>query len=375
MAVHLRRRVALVGLGIGRQHAAAYRELAGRFEIAAVCATNEEQARAAAAEYGARHVTTDFDQLLALQDIDVVDICTPPHLHAAQAMAALHAGKHVICEKPIAPDLATIDALIAAERAAGRRLMPIFQYRFGSGLQTLLELRRRGFAGDPLLASVEVHWRRRAAYYDVPWRGRLATEYGGVLTSQSIHAIDALLCGFGDVQRVAAFTNTSVNAVEVEDCAVVNLQMRSGALAVISATLGSADEVSRHRFVFRGMVAESNTRPYSNCDGPWKFTADDPAAAAALADAVADIERVAARGSSAAADDAAGLKGYAPPAGFAPQFSRFADALDADEDPPVTMRDARRAAELLAAAYHSAAHGAVVELPLSADHPAYHRFQ
>jgi len=149
--------------------------------------------------------------------------------------------------------------------------------------------------------------------------------------------------------------------------------MRSGALAVISATLGSADEVSRHRFVFRGMVAESNTRPYSNCDGPWKFTADDPASAPALAEAVADIERAASRGSSTAADSAAGLKGYVPPAGFAPQFALFADALDADAEPPVTLADARRAAELLAAAYHSAAHGAVVDLPLSADHPAYHR--
>jgi predicted dehydrogenase len=374
MPPRIRRRVALVGLGIGRQHAAAYRELADRFEIAAVCGLNVEQARAAAAEYGARHVLTDFEQVLALPDIDVVDICTPPHLHASQALAALAAGKHVICEKPIAADLAAIDRLLDAERASGRTLMPIFQYRFGSGLQTLLELQRRGFAGSPLLASVEVHWRRRAAYYDVPWRGRIATEYGGVLTSQSIHAIDALLCAFGDVNRVSAFANTSVNAVEVEDCAVVNLQMRSGALAVISATLGSAAEVSRHRFVFRGLVAESNTRAYSNCDGPWTFTADDPAAAPALADAVAEIERSFARAPAAGSDDAASrLKGYVPPAGFAPQFAQFADALDAGEAPPVTLADARRATELLAAVYHSAAHGAVVDLPLQRSHPAYHR--
>ena len=68
-------------------------------------------------------------------DVDIIDICTPPTLHVAQASAALAAGKHVICEKPIAGSLAEVDQLIAAEQAASGRLMPIFQYRFGNGVQ------------------------------------------------------------------------------------------------------------------------------------------------------------------------------------------------------------------------------------------------
>ena len=68
-------------------------------------------------------------------DVDIIDICTPPTLHVAQALAALAAGKHVICEKPIAGSLAEVDQLIAAEQAAPGRLMPIFQYRFGNGVQ------------------------------------------------------------------------------------------------------------------------------------------------------------------------------------------------------------------------------------------------
>lgn len=369
-----RLRVALIGLGIGRQHAAAYRQLSNRFEIAAVCALNETQARAAAADYGASYAFSSYEDVLRQPDIDVIDICTPPHLHTAQALAALAAGRHVICEKPIAADLVDIDRLAAAEVASGRRLMPIFQYRFGAGLQTLLELQRRGFAGDPLLASVEVHWRRRAAYYDVAWRGKRATEFGGVLTSQGIHAIDALLCSFGRVRSVAAFTNTSVNAIEVEDCAVVSLRMANGALATVSATLGSGPEISRHRLVFRGLVAESNTRPYSNCDGPWTFTADDPGDQAALDIEVAKIAQMhTGDAATAPSGNDVKLKGYAPPAGFAPQLLSFADALAAGGALPVSLADARRAAELLCAAYHSASTGVVVDLPLTSAHPAYRR--
>lgn len=367
-----RLRVALIGLGIGRQHAAAYKAMADRFEITAVCTLNESQARAAAAEYGARYALTRFEDVLNLPDVDVVDICTPPHLHTEQSLAALAAGRHVVCEKPLAADVASIDRLAAAEAASGRRLMPIFQYRFGSGLQTLLELQKCGVAGDPLLASVEVHWRRRAPYYDVPWRGKLATELGGVLTSQAIHAIDALLCSFGDVRRVSAFTDTRINAVEIEDCAVMSMQMNNGALATVSATLGSGQEISRHRLVFRRMTAESNTRPYSNCDGPWTFTADDPAEQSALDAAISEIENARADGSAVPASANSGLlKGYAPPAGFGPQMLHFADALASGGPLPVTLADARRTAELLSAAYYSAASATVVTLPLSQNHPAY----
>jgi predicted dehydrogenase len=369
-----RLRVAVIGLGIGRQHAAAYQTLTDRFEITAVCALNETQARAAAAEFGARHVFTRFEDVLQQPDIDVIDICTPPQLHTEQALAALASGRHVICEKPIAADLIDIDRLAAAEAASGRRLMPIFQYRFGSGLQTLLALQKRGVAGDPLLASVEVHWRRRAAYYDVAWRGKRATEFGGVLTSQAIHAIDALLCAFGNVHSVAAFTNTSVNAIEVEDCAVATLRMANGALATISATLGSGPEISRHRFVFRGLVAESNTRPYSNCDGPWTFTADDPANQSTLDAEIETIERSRSDMQINSSSPGSGkLRGYTPPAGFAPQMLQFAEALVTGGPLPVTLADARRAAELLCATYHSASVGAAIDLPLAPDHPAYRR--
>jgi predicted dehydrogenase len=78
---------------------------------------------------------------------------------ALRAVAGrLRAGKHVVCEKPIAGSLAEIDALIAAERESGRRASPIFQYRFGNGFQKLLHLKRKGALGKTYLATVETHW-------------------------------------------------------------------------------------------------------------------------------------------------------------------------------------------------------------------------
>ena len=71
--------------------------------------------------------------LCARDDVDVVDLCTPPYLHVPQILQTLRAGKHVICEKPLGGSLADVDRVAAAEKRSGRRVMPIFQYRFGHG--------------------------------------------------------------------------------------------------------------------------------------------------------------------------------------------------------------------------------------------------
>jgi predicted dehydrogenase len=139
--------------------------------------------------------------------------------------------------------------------------MPIFQYRFGHGIQKLKLLIAEGVAGTPYLATVETAWRRRAEYYAVPWRGKWATERGGALLSHAIHNHDLLCYVLGRPRRVFAYTTTRVNAIEVEDCAAATLEMTDGSAASLN-TLGSPHEISRHRFSF-SLVAESNTRPYT----------------------------------------------------------------------------------------------------------------
>ncbi len=92
----------------------------------------------------------------------------------------MKAGKHAVCEKPLVGSLAKVDALIQAEKAYGRTILPIFPYRYGNGVQRAKRLIDLGIAGKPCLGTVETSWWRTAEYYAVPWRGKWATELGGV---------------------------------------------------------------------------------------------------------------------------------------------------------------------------------------------------
>ncbi len=346
-----RLRVAVVGGGIGRSHIEAYQRLPDQYELLALCDLDQARGHELGANYGIPRVVTDLDALCAIGDVDLIDLCTPPHLHYEQIRRVLAARKHVVCEKPLVGSVAEVDALTAAEAESGRRVMPIFQYRYGHGLQRLKHLVDAGVAGTPYLATVEVAWRRRAEYYAVPWRGKWATELGGALLSHAIHAIDILPYILGPARRVFAHTATRVNPIEVEDCAAITIEFASGALATIGVTLGSPGEITRHRFSFSGLSAESNDRPYTNSGDPWTFTPDTPEQGARIEAALAQFEPL--------------------PERFEGQFARFATALRNGEELPVTLADARVSLELLTAMYTSARSGAAVELPIEPAHPAY----
>src|SRR6185436_11775732 len=91
--------------------------------------------------------------------------------------------------------------------------------------------------------------------------------------SHAVHALDMLLLVLGRPAAVFARTATLVNDIEVEDSAAITLRFPSGALAVMSVTLGSQAEISRHRFTFERLSAESGVEPYANGSEPWVFTA------------------------------------------------------------------------------------------------------
>jgi len=350
-AVAERLRVAVVGGGIGSSHIRAYKRLSELYDVVAICDIDRDKARQIANDHGIPYATPDIAELCRIDDLDVIDICTPPHLHYAQIQQVLAAGKHAICEKPLVHSLQAVDDLMVAEAQSGRRVMPIFQYRFGHGLQKVKFLIAAGLAKTAYLSTVETAWRRRTEYYTVPWRGKWATELGGVLLGHAIHAHDMLCYVVGPIKRVFARAATRVNPIEVEDCASVALEMADGSLAALSATLGSAAEITRHRFCFSGLVAESNSRPYSNSGDPWEFTGDTPEMEAQIAATLAHFEPL--------------------PEGFEGQFYRFYHALRTSTELPVTLADARASLELITAMYYSAETGENVELPIGADHPKY----
>ena len=345
--------VAVVGVGIGRSHIAeGYNALPDKFRVFALCDIDPRRLHAVSEEFGIPRATPSFNELLVMPDLDIIDICTPPALHLEQSLAALMAGKQVICEKPLVGSLADADRLIAAEQAASVRLLPVFQYRFGNGLQKARHIIASGIVGKPYLATVETAWTRRAAYYEaVPWRGKYETELGGALGSHAIHMHDLLTYLMGPVASVFARIDTRVNAIEVEDTAVASLALQSGALASLSVTLGSAREISRLRLCFEHVTFESSLSPYAPGEDPWHILPASPCAAEAIDQALADWRFVRPH--------------------YVGLFTAYHTALETRGPLPVTLAEARASLELITALYHSSATGQNVDLPISKDHPRY----
>lgn len=346
-----KRSISIIGAGIGASHCAGLVQLPDRFRIASICDLNEARAKTLAAHYPGTAVTSDLAAVLADPDIDIVDICLPPHLHFQVAMDALAAGKAVVCEKPLVASLSEADALAEQVGRTDGFLSPVFQYRFGLGTAQLHALIDAGLAGRCYAGSLETHWDRPASYYDVDWRGTWAGERGGALLGHAIHIHDLLPSILGPVARVYADVATRVNDIEVEDCAAISIRMQSGALITSSVTLGAAGNISRMRLMFEGFTVESDHAPYSLAEKGWSFVAREPSRQAEI-DAV--LSKVVARKS-----------------GYAGMFEAVADAMDGRGGREVTLADGRRSLEFVTACYASARSGQPQTLPLGADHPLY----
>ena len=346
-------KVAVVGAGIGSQHIKAYQNLPDYFDLVALCDVDPAKASLVAGEFDVKEVVHDYRDLVSRPDLDVIDLCTPPHLHLAQIEAGLRAGKHMICEKPLVGSLADCDRLYALEEECRRFVMPIFQYRYGHGFQKLKLLVDRKLTGEAFVFNVDVAWWRGEDYYLAKsWRGKRSTELGGALTSQAIHAVDMIFYILGPAKALSAYARTRVSQIDVEDCVAIAVELEDGSLGTISVTLGSITQISRHRFTFRRLTAESNTEPYANSRDPWSFSSADKENDAAITQALSEFKP--------------------EPEGYEGQFSRFYTALRDGGSPPVTIEDARRSLEFIAAAYHSSESGERVDLPLGKQHPKYY---
>jgi predicted dehydrogenase len=348
-------KVAVVGLSAGQNHIQGYLSLPDQFEIYAICDIDESKARAVAEKYNILRYYKDIHDLYDKKELDVIDICTPSHLHTPQVKEVLAAGKHAVCEKPIGGSLREVDEIIEAEKKSGKRVMPIFQYRFGHGIQKLKMLKDEGVTGKTYVTTVETHWRRKTEYYAVPWRGKWKTELGGPLVTLSIHAQDMLYYILGPVKKVYARAVTRVNPIETEDCIAASLEMSDGSLASLSVTTGSAAQISRHRFCFSNLTAESSLQPYNNGAEPWTFTPDTPEDGKRIEEVLARFNPL--------------------PERYIGQMYRFAQALKNDEPFPVTLADARASIELITALYESIQTGKSVSLPIKKNHKKYNGWQ
>jgi predicted dehydrogenase len=344
--------VAVVGCGIGRSHIVeGYVPNADKFKVLALCDLDPARMDTVGDEFGIERRITNYDDLLAMDDIDIIDVCTPPGVHYSMVIKALKAGKHVVCEKPLVGSLKQVDEVVAAEKTAKGKLMPVFQYRFGDGIEQAKAIIDAGLAGKPYAGTVETMWRREAPYYAVPWRGKWKTELGGVLMGHAIHPHDIFTYLMGDIARVFGRVATRVNPIEVEDTISASLEMKSGALASFTATLGSVDEITRIRLQFEHVTIESDHAPYNPGHALWKILPRNDEVKAKIDALLANWTHV--------------------PPRFQTQMSRFYDAIEGTRPLPVTSADSRRSLELVTAFYHSSSTHQEVVLPLGPDHPLY----
>jgi len=229
--------IGLLGCGrIAKRHA----ELLSNSQVpnarlAGVCDIVPERVAAFAERYNVPAFCS-IDGMLGEPDIDVLAVLTPSGLHSEHVIAAAHAGKHVIVEKPMALRLDDADAMIRACDERGVKLFVVKQNRFNVPVVKLREAMEAGRFGRLVLGTVRVRWCRKQQYYDQDaWRGTWRYD-GGVLTNQASHHIDMLEWMMGDIESVHARAATALVDIEAEDTAVATLKFRNGALGIIEAT-------------------------------------------------------------------------------------------------------------------------------------------
>jgi predicted dehydrogenase len=235
-------RVALLGCGIiSEAHVGAYAKNADRARIVACCDIDQGRADRIAALVGeGTRATTDYDALLADPEIDAVEICTPHHVHTDAVIAACRAGKHVLCQKPLARTLAECDAMSAAAEEAGVVLF------YGETNRTMLAAVAARLAVDEgkigRLIGVQgthAHW-QGGRYLSTAWRYDPSVTGGGQLLDGGIHEIDLMLHVGGPVASVSCFTTRFREELGGEDTAVVNLRYAGGHLGALFASQASA---------------------------------------------------------------------------------------------------------------------------------------
>ena len=261
-------KVALVGAGfMGRAHSLAYALAPIASELGATVAkqvlvdANPEVADAAARQLGWAESATDWRSVVTRDDIDVVDICTPPQFHAEIALAAIEAGKHVFCEKPITNDPAEARAIVAAAERAGVVTQVGYNYRHTPAISFAKKLLDEGRLGTPL--QFRASYAQEVGFWADPnrWRALKATGGSGTVGDIGSHIIDLAEHLFGDIVRVAARARSfdgngwrpdgeRVAEDLIDDAAVWLAEFANGAIGTFSVSQYAVGRKNRISFEF-----------------------------------------------------------------------------------------------------------------------------
>ncbi|MGX7680223.1 Gfo/Idh/MocA family protein [Jatrophihabitans sp. DSM 45814] len=300
-------RVGVIGVGWGSLvHVPAFRAVP-EFEVVALCGRRQSSVEAAAGRLGIADFGTDWESFVKRSDLDVISISAPVGMHRTMLLASLAAGKHTLCEKPLALDGKQGWEMVQAAEGSGLVTGVCFENRFSPQRLALWDFVSGGGLGQPYFASV-----LRTAPYWHPSRGEQSEwmyridEGGGYLNGMASHELDYLQTLLGRAIAVAADVRTVVKErpreegqplqVDADDTSALLLRMESGALATVSTSvvgihanssafelLGSDDTVRAERdasgdsvFVHGG-PADEGVRPLEIPDRPLRSGTQWPA--------------------------------------------------------------------------------------------------
>lgn len=343
-------RMGLIGCGkIAALHALALDTLP-QAEFVACCDRDLARAQAMADRYTVPHVFDDVDQLFGGGLIDAALVCTPHPAHEPVVVAAAEAGIHVLCEKPIATTLGEADRMIEATSQAGVKFGVIFQRRFWPAARRIRSAIDAGKIGRITLGECTVRLWRGPEYFALdPWRGKWATEGGGILMNQAVHSIDHFQWFMGRATEVMGRIATLRHGayIDVEDTAVATVVFENGALGAIQAS-----STFQPAFGFRVAVHGDNGGAigiWERHEGElgvndiWSIPGEEPMRETWLAE-----------------DD--GVAGF--PQFHLLQIEDFLQAIIDDRPPAVTGAEARKSLEIILAIYKSSRTGLPVPLPM-----------
>ena len=354
-------RVAMVcGAGIGSSHVQCWRHLEDKAEITAVMDVDAEMAQVTAHLSGDVPWTTDLDALLERDDVDAVDICSPPFAHAEQVVKAAEAGKHVLCEKPFTVNLDDADRAIAACKKAGVKLMIAFPRPFSAHGRRLKEMVETEELGKPIRIYSAHHmraeWlRKRSGWFLDPKKS------GGTAIEGVVHDFHFLPWLMGPARRIYAeagtFIYTDREPTLPDDQLMVMWRFENEAIGLIDGGANQPSNFGGHLSVFftEGGVRIERGGPMRIYRGMTEY---DPA--------VEEIHHFGRMG-----DDTEIARSPFMPTGHLGEIGHFIDCVMNDKEPETPGEDGRYALECAWAAIKSFQTNEPVRLPLERPYPGY----
>lgn len=256
-------KIGIVGCGAAAaHHSVACREISDKVKLVAAYDANEKRARRLAKTHG-METCEDYKSLLDRKDIDAIIVALPHYLHEEVTIAACEAGKHVLCEKPMAPTLEECDAMIEAAKKNGVKLMVAENHRFLPAHVLIHDYVSRGLIGDVLLARA---YEGVSEVTDLSkpdhWKGSPELAGGGVLMDAGVHRLSVLRWLFGEVESVYCWLAKQVIKLEnkAEDNAMMFLKFESGPIAevVVSFTVISPPTNRLELYGTEGTILEDH---------------------------------------------------------------------------------------------------------------------